>query len=186
MGQITYGQKQQRMAADISMGHIGGGGLCCHGISYGNGGGGDDNDGRGMGGSPCQEIVVVVSASGFGPAVMTEQISIWRQGRRRIRRESGERTAGKQRRDSRDGGGKMWPIFCSTLSLGLIATQSTLLILDLEFDLINDENDARYTHSYLRLGRGIYRPLQVSAGMGGGGGGCMQRSRQQGYHQTTP
>ena len=47
---------------------------------------GGGNDGRVMVGSSCLEIVVAISASSFGPAVMTERISRWRQGLQRSKK----------------------------------------------------------------------------------------------------
>ena len=56
-----------------------------------------------MKGSSCQEIVVAVSGSCFRPAVMTERISIRRQGLRRSKRESMERKTGQKYKYDRDG-----------------------------------------------------------------------------------
>ena len=54
--------------------------------------------------------------------------------------------------------------FHSALALGSIATLSTLLLLDLKWDLNNDGVDDNVLHHprRLRLGRGMDCPLQAS------------------------
>ena len=85
------------------MGHIRGVGRVCHRESYGNSDRGDGYNGRGMGGLSCQEIIIDVSASGFGAAVMTEKTSICRKGIRKSERESRERTTCQNYRHGMDG-----------------------------------------------------------------------------------
>ena len=70
-----------------------------NGNRYGDSNGGNDDAVRGLGGYYCQEIVVIVDALGFSPAVMTKQISRRRQGLRRSEQDSGERTMLRHHRD---------------------------------------------------------------------------------------
>ena len=68
---------------------------------------------------------------------------------------------------------KRGAIFSSSSALALIATQYTLLVIDLKFNLDNDEKNAGHTYCRLLLGGGIDHPLQASArgGVDNGVGG---------------
>ena len=99
------------------------GGRGYHGSSNGDSDGGNDgDDGRGMRGSSCHDIFFAVSALCFGPAVMTERISIRRQGLRK--RETERRRQGSSVGMTGTGrNGRRW----------MTAMQSTLLLLNLEW-----------------------------------------------------
>ena len=69
-----------RTEADRSEVHIRGGYQGCCGSRNSDSNVGDDDDGRRIRGSSCQEIAVAVATSCFRPTMMTERISIRRQG----------------------------------------------------------------------------------------------------------
>ena len=67
--------------------------------------------------------------------------------------------------------------FFSALRLGSIVTLPTLLLLDLECGLGNDDvdDDMQHPPRHLQLGRGMDHPLQDSTR-----GGCRRRRRHRG------
>ena len=95
---IRYGQKRHITVTDKLTVYIGGGGRGCRGHSDGDNYGSNADNERRMGGYSYRYIVVAISTSSFGPAVMSERILRHMQRLRQSKgeRESGERTTGYQ------------------------------------------------------------------------------------------
>ena len=65
--------------------------------------------------------------------------------------------------------GRRWKRFCSASALVSITTKSTLPLINLKWDLNDDDKDVQHPPCCLRLGRGNNLPLQASNRGGGVG-----------------
>ena len=73
---------------------------------------------------------------------------------------------------------RRWTIFSFAWELWLITTQSTLILLDLEYNLYNDYYSVHHHPRCFQFGRGTDFPLQVSAKRG--------NWKRQGYPRPYP